>query len=327
MDRRTFLGTVTGGLLTAPLVAQAQTPGKTYRIGYLTVPGRESAHGVADTFERALRDLGWINGKNVVVEYRFANSDAKRLASFAFELVESRPDVIVAGANAAVLALKDATRTIPIVMFLAADPVRSGLVASYARPGGNVTGLTLTTGSELYGKQLQLLKSAFPNISRVAIVANQASPVYTGALREIGIATHALGLHQQIVEIRAPEEFEDVFATLARRADAIFVPADSMFYQYRVRLAQLAVKTRLPAMWGLREQAEVGGLMAYATDLRDLGRRAAIFVDKILKGAQPGDLPIEQPTKFELVINLKTAKALGLTIPPSLLLRADQVIE
>ena len=327
MDRRTFLGTVTGGLLTAPLVAQAQTPGKTYRIGYLTVPGRESAHGVADTFERALRDLGWINGKNVVVEYRFANSDAKRLASFAFELVESRPDVIVAGANAAVLALKDATRTIPIVMFLAADPVRSGLVASYARPGGNVTGLTLTTGSELYGKQLQLLKSAFPNISRVAIVANQASPVYTGALREIGIATHALGLHQQIVEIRAPEEFEDVFATLARRADAIFVPADSMFYQYRVRLAQLAVKTRLPAMWGLREQAEVGGLMAYATDLRDLGRRAAIFVDKILKGAKPGDLPIEQPTKFELVINLKTAKALGLTIPPSLLLRADQVIE
>ena len=327
MDRRTFLGTVTGGLLTAPLVAQAQTPGKTYRIGYLTVPGRESAHGVADTFERALRDLGWINGKNVVVEYRFANSDAKRLASFAFELVESRPDVIVAGANAAVLALKDATRTIPIVMFLAADPVRSGLVASYARPGGNVTGLTLTTGSELYGKQLQLLKSAFPNISRVAIVANQASPVYTGALREIGIATHALGLHQQIVEIRAPEEFEDVFATLARRADAIFVPADSMFYQYRVRLAQLAVKTRLPAMWGLREQAEVGGLMAYATDLRDLGRRAAIFVDKILKGAKPGDLPIEQPTKFELVINLKTAKALGLTIPPSLLQRADQVIE
>jgi putative ABC transport system substrate-binding protein len=327
VDRRTFLGTVTGGLLTAPLVAQAQTPGKTYRIGYLTVPGRESAHGVADTFERALRDLGWINGKNVVVEYRFANSDTKRLASFAFELVESRPDVIVAGANAAVLALKDATRTIPIVMFLAADPVRSGLVASYARPGGNVTGLTLTTGSELYGKQLQLLKSAFPNISRVAIVANQASPVYTGALREIGIATHALGLHQQIVEIRAPEEFEDVFATLARRADAIFVPADSMFYQYRVRLAQLAVRTRLPAMWGLREQAEVGGLMAYATDLRDLGRRAAIFVDKILKGAKPGDLPIEQPTQFELVINLKTAKALGLTIPPSLLLRADQVIE
>jgi len=234
---------------------------------------------------------------------------------------------MVAGANAAVLALKNATRTIPIVMFLAANPVRSGLVASYARPGGNVTGLTVTTGSELYGKQLQLLKSAFPKISRVAIVANQASPVYTGALREIGIATHALGLHQQIVEIRAPEEFEDVFATLARRADAIFVPADSMFYQYRVRLAQLAVKTGLPAMWGLREQAEVGGLMAYATDLHDLGRRAAIFVDKILKGAKPADLPVEQPTKFDLVINLKTAKALGLTIPPSLLQRADQVIE
>ncbi|HZI74255.1 MAG TPA: ABC transporter substrate binding protein, partial [Gemmatimonadales bacterium] len=160
MERRAFIA-ATIGLVATPLAAGAQTPGKTYRIGYLTVPDRESAHGVADTFERALRDLGW-NGKNVVVEYRFANSDTKRLASFAFELVESRPDVIVAGANAAVLALKDATRTIPIVMFLAADPVRSGLVASYARPGGNVTGLTVTTGSELYGKQLQLLKSAFP---------------------------------------------------------------------------------------------------------------------------------------------------------------------
>jgi putative ABC transport system substrate-binding protein len=327
MDRRAFIAVLTGGLLTVPLVAEAQRAGTVYRIGYLTVPGRESAHGVADTFELALRDLGWINGKNVVVEYRFANSDMERLASFASELVESRPDIIVAGANAAVSALKNATQTIPIVMFLAADPVSSGLVANLARPGGNVTGLTVTTGPELYGKQLQLLKSAFPKISRVAVLANRASPVYTGALREIGIAMHALGLHQQTVEVRAPEEFEDAFATLARRADAVFVPADSMFYQYRVWVARLAMKTRLPSMWGLREQAEAGGLMAYATDLHDLGRRAAVFVDKILKGAKPADLPVEQPTKFELVINLKTAKTLGLTIPPSLLQRADQVIE
>ncbi len=326
MNRRAFV-TGLGAVLAAPLAAEAQQTGTVYRIGYLTVPGRESAHGVADTFELALRDLGWINGKNVVLDYRFANNDMERLTSFAFELVRSRPDVIVAGANAAVLALKSETQTIPIVMFLAADPVSSGLVASFARPGGNVTGLTVTTGPELNGKQLQLLKSAFPKISRVAVVVNRASPAYTGALREIGIATQALGLRQQIVEIRGPEEFEDAFATLARRADAIFVPADSMFYQYRVSLAQLAAKTRLPAMWGLREQAEAGGLMAYATDLHDLGRRAAIFVDKILKGAKPSDIPVEQPTKFELVINLKTAKALGLTIPPSLLLRADQVIE
>ncbi|HKW90881.1 MAG TPA: ABC transporter substrate-binding protein [Methylomirabilota bacterium] len=325
MDRRRFIGTLAGGLLAAPLAAQAQQG--VYRIGYLTVPGRESAHSVADAFELALRDLGWINGKNVVVDYRFANNDMERVASFAGELVQARPDVIVAGANAAVAALKNATQTIPIVMFLAADPVRSGLVASLARPGGNITGLTVTTGPELYGKQLQLLKSAFPKISRVAIVANRASPVYAGAVREIEIATHALGLRQQIVEIRAPEEFEVAFATLARRAEAIFVPADSLFYQYRVRIAQLAVKTRLPAMWGLREQAEAGGLMAYATDLHDLGRRAATYVDKILRGAKPANLPVEQPTKFELVINLKTAKALGLTISPSLLARADQVIE
>ncbi len=327
MDRRTFLVVAVGGLRAGPLAAQAQESGRPYRVGYLTVPGRESAHGVADAFERALRDLGWINGKNVLVEYRFANSDVERLPSLAFELVESKPDVIVAGANAAVLAVKNATHTIPIVMFLAADPVRSGLVASFARPGGNITGLTVTTGSELYGKQLELLKSAFPRISRVAIIANQASPVYRDALQEIVIATHALGLRQQVVEIRAPDEFEHAFATLTRRADAIFVPADSMFYQYRVRLAQLAVKTRLPAMWGLREQAEAGGLMAYATDLHDLGRRAATFVDKILKGAKPADLPVEQPTKFELVINLKTAKSLGLATPSSLLARADQVIE
>jgi putative ABC transport system substrate-binding protein len=258
VDRRAFITTLTSGLLAAPLAAEAQESGNVYRIGYLTVPGRESAHGVADTFELALRHLGWINAKNVVVEYRFANSDMVRLASFASELVESRSDVIVAGSNAAVSALKNATQTIPIVMFLAADPVSSGLVATLARPGGNVTGLTVTTGPELYGKQLQLLKSAFPKISRVAVVTNRATSLYTGALREIGIAMHALGLHQQTVEVRAPEEFEDAFATLARRADAIFVPADSMFYQYRVRLAQLAMKTRLPAIGGCASRRRPG---------------------------------------------------------------------
>ena len=204
MDRRTFVASAIT-LFAIPLAAEAQPAGTVYRIGYLTVPGRESADGVADTFELALRGLGWINGKNVVIDYRFANSDMERLAGFAAELAKSRPDVIVAGANAAVLALKNVSRTIPIVMFLAVDPVRSGLVASFARPGGNITGLTVTAGQEIYGKQLQLLKSAFPKISRVAIVTNQASPVYAGALRETGIATRALGLHQQIVEIRRPK--------------------------------------------------------------------------------------------------------------------------
>jgi putative ABC transport system substrate-binding protein len=327
ITRRALMKGAAAAAVVSPGAVEGQQAGAVYRIGYLTLPSRESAHGVADTFELALRGLGWINGKNVVIDYRFANNDMERLARFAAELAESRPDVIVAGANAVVLTLKKLTRTIPIVTFLAADPVRSGLVASLAHPGGNVTGLTSTAGPEIYGKQLQLLKSGFPKISRVAIVVSRASPVYAGILREIGIATHALGLQQQIVEIRAPEELEDAFATLSRHADAIYITADSLFYEHRVRLAKLAAKTRLPAMWGLREQAEAGGLMAYATDLHDLGRRAAIFVDKILKGAKPADLPVEQPTKFDLIINLKTAKALGLTIQQSLLLQADQVIE
>ena len=326
IGRRALMKGAAAAAIIWPVAVEAQQA-RTYRIGYLTLPSRESAHGVSDTFELALRGLGWINGKNAVLDYRFANNDMERLARFAAELVESRPDVIVAGANAVVLTLKKLTRTIPIVTFLAADPVGSGLVASLAHPGGNVTGLTSTAGPEIYGKQLQLLKSGFPKISRVAIVVSRTSPVYAGILRETGIATQALGLQQQIVEIRAPEELEDAFATLSRRADAIYVTADSLFYQHRVRLAQLAAKTRLPAMWGLREQAEAGGLMAYATDLHDLGRRAAIFVDKILKGAKPADLPVEQPTKFDLIINMRTAKMLGLTIPQALLLRADQVIE
>jgi putative ABC transport system substrate-binding protein len=283
---------------------------------------------VADSFQLGLSDLGWIAGRNVVIDYRFADSNLGRLPNLAAELVRLRVDVIVVGANAAVAAVKNATRTIPIVMFLAVDPVDSGLVASLARPGGNVTGLTLTAGEEIYGKQLQLLKDAFPRISRVAILLNRAAPSYARASREVEIATSALRLQQLTLEVGGPDEFDHAFSSLtAAHPDALFVPLDSMFYQQRVRLAHLAARSRLPAMWGLREHAEAGGLMAYATDLRDLARRAATFVDKILKGAKPADLPIEQPTKFELVINLKTAKALGLTIPPSLLQRADQVIE
>jgi putative tryptophan/tyrosine transport system substrate-binding protein len=208
--------------------------------------------------------------------------------------------------------------------------VAAGLVASLAQPGRNVTGLTVTAGREIYGKQLQLLKDAFPRISRVAILLNQANPSYARALalQEIDNATHALGLQRTTMEIRDPAEFDNAFeAMTTAHLDAIFVPADSMFYQHRVRLARLAAKTRLPAMWGLREHAEAGGLLAYATDLNDLARRAATFVDKILKGAKLADLPVEQPTKFEMIINVKTARALGLTIPPSLLARADQVID
>jgi len=315
-------------VLAAPIAIEAQQPGKVYRIGYLTVPSRESAQGVADTFQLGLRDLGWVAGQNVVVDYRFADSNMERLPDLAADLTRLKADVIVAGANAAVIAAKNATQTIPIVMFLAIDPVGSGLVPSLAHPGGNVTGLTLTAGPEIYGKQLQLLKDAFPRVSRVAIFVNRATPTYARALQEIEIAARALGLRQQVMGIRDPVEFDHAFASLTTaRPDAIFIPADSMFYQHRARLTQLAAKTRLPAMWGLRDGAEAGGLMAYSTDLNDLARRAATSVDKILRGAKPADLPVEQPTKFEFVINLKTAKALGLTIPQSILLRADHIIE
>jgi len=327
MDRRAFV-TGLGAVFAAPCAVEAQQTSKVYRVGYLTVPSRETAHGVADRFEAALGDLGWIAGRDVVIDYRFAANRIERLPDLADELVRLKADVIVAGANAAVTAAKNASPTIPIVMFLAVDPVGSGLVASLARPGGNVTGLTSTAGTEIFGKQLQILKSAFPRVSRVGVPVNEASPLYARLPREIEAATKALGLQRQIVVVRDAADFEGAFAKLiAARVDAVFVSADSMFYQYRVRLAQLVAKTRLPAMWGLREYAQAGGLMAYSTDLDDLARRAATFVDKILKGARPADLPVEQPTKFELVINLKTAKALGLTIPTSLLLRADQVIE
>ena len=328
MNRRTFLCGLTLGTLSAPLAAEPQQARKVYRIGYLTVPSRETAQGVANSFQLGLRDLGWIQGQNVVVDYRFAESNVDRLPDLAAELVRLKADVIVAGANAAVTAAKDATGTIPIVMFLAVDPVGSGLVASLARPGGNVTGLTSTAGSEIFGKQLQILKSAFPRVSRVGVLVNDASPLYARLRREIEVATQELGLQRQMVVVRGAADFEGAFAKLiAARVDAVFVSADSMFYQHRVRLVKLVAKTRLPAMWGLREYAQAGGLMAYSTDLDELARRAATFVDKILKGAKPADLPVEQPTKFELIVNLKTAKALGLTIPQTLLFQANQVIE
>jgi ABC-type uncharacterized transport system substrate-binding protein len=328
ITRRAFIAMVGGSILGGPLAADGQQVGKVYRIGYLTVPSREAAQGVADSFQLGLRDLGWIEGQNVVVDYRFADSNLDRLPDLAAELARLRADVIVAGANAAVIAAKTATRTIPIVMFLTVDPVGSGLVASLARPGGNVTGLTTTAGPEIYGKQLQLLKDAFPRLSRVAVLVNPALPSYARLLQEVEIATRALGLQRRITEIRDPGEFDNAFAAITTaHLDAIFIPSDSMFYQHRVRLAQLAAKTRLPAMWGRREHAEAGGLMAYASDLNDLARRAATYVDKILKGAKPADLPVEQPTKFELIVNLKTAKTLGLTIPQTLLLQANEVIE
>ncbi len=316
-------------LLATRLDADAFQAGKVYRVGYLTVPSREAAQDGANAFQAMLRELGWVVGKNVVVEYRFADSNLDRLPDLAAELVRLRVDVIAAGASPAVIAAKNAPQTIPIVMMFPGNPVASGLVASLARPGGNITGLAANAGPEIYGKQLQLLKDAFPHMSRVGILMNGATREFHAlGMRQIEITARALGLQRTVVEVREPREFSNAFAVLTRaKSDAIFVPADPLFFQHRARLADLAAQSRLPAIWGLREHAEAGGLMAYSTNLADLTRRAAIYVDKILRGAKPADLPVELPMKFDLIINLKAAKALGLTIPRSLLLQADQVIE
>ena len=312
-----------------PLAAWAQQAGKVYRVGYLTVPSRATAQHTANAFAAGLRELGWVDGQNVVIDYRFADSNLERLPHLAAELVSLHADVIAAGATPAVLAVRNATPSIPIVMFLAANPVASGLVGSLARPGGNITGLSGSAGPEIYGKQLELLKQAVPRISRVAILVNRVtSPFHALGLREADAASRALGLRQQIVEIAHPDAFDSTFAALTGPpSNAIFVPADPISFQHRARLVDLAARRRLPAMWGLREYAEAGGLMAYGPNTVDLARRAAIHVDKILRGAHPRDLPVEQPTKFDFVINMRTAKALGLTIPSPVLLRADEVIE
>jgi putative ABC transport system substrate-binding protein len=312
----------------APVTVRAQQAGKVYRVGYLSTPTRESVERGLDAFLRKLRELGWIEGQNLVIEYRWAEGNVERLPELAAELVRRKVDVIVAPAGSAALAAKNATSSIPIVMIFPSDPVEMGLVASLRRPGGNITGTTFTPGPEIFGRQLQILKETIPRASRVAILSNPADPSFALQVREVEAAARTLRIRLQHVEARGPEEFDSAFAAMAReRADALLVNGTSTFLAHRVRLAELAVKNRLPTMSSFRESVEAGGLMAYAVNMADFVGRAAVYVDKILKGAKPADLPVEQPTKFELTINLKTAKAIGLTIPQSLLARADEVIQ
>jgi len=316
------------GVAAAPLAAEAQQAGKVYRIGYLSTPTRESVEHGLQAFLRKLRELGWVEGQNVIIEYRWAEGNVERLPDLAAELVRRNVDVIVAPAGSAALAAKNATSSIPIVMIFPSDPVEIGLVASLGRPGGNITGTTFTPGPEIFGKQLQILKETIPRASRVAILSNPADPSFATQVREVEATARSLRIRLQQVEARGPEEFDSAFAAMAReRAEALLVTGTSTFLAHRSRLAELAVKGRLPTMYSFRENVEAGGLMAYAVNMADFVGRAAVYVDKILKGAKPADLPVEQPTKFELVINLKTGKALGLTIPQSLLLRADEVIQ
>jgi putative tryptophan/tyrosine transport system substrate-binding protein len=329
MNRREFLGALPLVVLAAPLAAEAEQAGKVYRVGYMTVVSRQSAEPLMSIFLRALRDLGWIEGRNLLVEWRWADGQVERLSGFAAELAKLNVDLIVAPQSDSALAAKRATRTIPIVHVVAGDPVADGLVTTLARPGGNVTGLTITPSPEITGKRLELLTVA-TRASQVAVLWNPARqyPTIGLDLRELNAAARALGVQLQVLEARGPDQFEPAFAAMVQgQANAMLELGDSMFWLHRRRLADLEAKHRLPTIHALREFVEAGSLMAYGPDLADLFRRAAVFVDKILKGAKPSDLPVEQPTKFELVINLKTAKALGLTIPQSLLLRADEVIQ
>jgi putative ABC transport system substrate-binding protein len=318
------LGVVTAavvlGLLAAPLAVGAQRPGQPRRIGVLA--GREG-----DALREGLRELGWVEGQNVVFEYRSSGRQLDQMAAAAAELVRLEPEVIVAGSAAAAMAVKRVTRAIPVVFILVADPVADGLVASLAHPGGNLTGLT-TLSRELGGKRLQLLAQVVPNLSRVAVVYNPADPGAAGGIGEQHAAARTLGLTLQLVQVRSPDEIDTAFSAIKQwRAQALAVPPGPFAAANQARIEELALKLRLPTVYASRSFAERGGLMAYGPSYGDLARRAAAYVDKILRGAKPADLPVEQPTKFELVVNLRTAKALGVVIPQSVLIQADEIVQ
>ncbi len=324
--RREFI-TLLGGVAVAwPLGARAQQAAKLPTIGFLgaTTP---SAHGrYFAAFVQRLRDLGWIEGRTVAIEVRWAEGRTDRLAEIAAEFVRLKVDVIVTHGTATVVAAKQATAVIPIVFALVGDPVGTGLVTSLARPGGNVTGIS-TQAPDLGGKRLELLREVVPGLRRLAILANVGNPSNVLEMGEVQAAARTLGLEAAPFEIRRAEDIAPAFEALKGRVDALHIPSDALVFTNRIRINTLALGARLPTMHGSREYIEAGGLMSYAPSFPDQFRRAADYVDKILRGAKPGDIPVEQPTKFELIINLKTAKALGLTIPESFLLRADEVVE
>jgi putative ABC transport system substrate-binding protein len=324
-----LLVTLALGLLVAPPVADAQPSPKLPRIGLIeaetvTMALEDSSNWAA--FRQGLRDFGYVEGQNIALEWRFAEGNLDRLAEAATELVRLQMDLLVTLGTPATRAAKDATTTIPIVIMGVGDPVGSGLVASLARPGSNVTGLA-SLAPDLVEKQLEILTAVLPTVSRVAVLWNPAHPGHALLLREADVAAQRLGLQLHRVEARSPDAFDRAFAAMTRAdAGALLVLGDTMVFQHRGRLAELAATSRLPTMYNIRPFVEAGGLLAYGPSPRDLGRRAAAYVDKILKGAKPADLPVEQPTRFELVLNLKTAQALGLTIPPSVLFQATEVI-
>jgi putative ABC transport system substrate-binding protein len=330
MQRREFITLFGGTAATWPLAARAQQPaGRIYRVGFLSISFREQALYGIKAFEDGLRSFGYRVGENVTIEYRFANAEIERLPALATDLVRLGVDIIVTGTNPNIVAAMKATTTIPIVMTIGVDPVSAGFVASLARPGGNVTGLATDTGSEILGKRFELLKETLPNLSHVGFLFNPDGVLNRSRqTSSVGESARALGLTLVPVEVRGLDALEQAFAIMVReRAQAFVMQGDGVLFNYRGQIAEMALRNRLPAASLQREYAEAGFLLTYGADIRDLYRRSAVFVDKIFKGAKPADLPVEQPTKFELVINLKTAKALGIIVPPTLLTRADEVIE
>jgi len=328
MKRRAFITLLGGAVASTPFAARAQQPaGRVYQVGYLSFGSRGQQLHLIKAFEEGLRNLGYRVGENIIIEYRFADGEIERLPALAADLVQLGVDVIVTG-NISIGAVMKATATIPIVTPNMADPVSAGLVASLARPGGNVTGFAQDTGVELNGKRLELLKETLPNLSRMGILWNPDFAPNGSRVTSMREATPTLGLMLVPAEARGLDALEQAFATMmSGQAEAFVVLGDSVLFNCRGQIGAMAIRNRLPAISVAREYAEAGLLLTYGVDFRDLFRRSAVFVDKILKGAKPADLPVEQPTKFELVVNLKTAKALDLTLPPTLIARADEVIE
>ena len=312
-------------LLTTVPLAEAQQAKKAPRIGALSGGSRSSTTASTNAFRQGLRELGYLEGQNIAIEYRYADGKLDRLPGLAGELVASKVDVIVAQAPAAVRAAKNATSAIPVVMAHGGDPVAQGFVASLARPGGNITGLS-NFSAELSGKRLELLKEAFPKVSRVAVIWNPDAPGPVLTFKELEIAAKALKVQLQSLPVRGPNDFEGTFQAARGRAGSLFVIQDVVTVTYLKRIVELAAKTRLPAIYMEAEWTDAGGLMSYGPNQLDLFHRAATYVDKILKGRTPADLPVEQPMRFEFVVNLKTAKQIGVTIPPNVLVRADRVI-
>ena len=328
MKKTITLLTLSAMLFALSFPTEAQQPKKVYRIGYLQTSSREQLLHLTKAFKEGMRDLGYVEGRDITFEHRFADGKPERLPALAAELVRLNVDVIVTATNPTTVAAKLATSTIPIVMANGNDPVGAGLVASLARPGGNISGLTQDVGDELWGKRLELLKEVVPKLSRVAILWRPSFEPNATRKKPTEEVAQKLGLVVRFTEFQEADDFKNAFASMGKeRVGGVLVFGDPVAFERRAQIADFAVRSRLPTIYNIREFVEVGGLMSYGASLADQWRRAAIYVDKILKGAKPAELPVEQPMKFEFVINLKTAKQIGVTIPPNVLARADKVIK